>query len=227
MKNKKIIALLLLLSGMVSCEEKKHVHDASGSFEAIETIISAEANGKILQFNIEEGQQLDSGQVVGFLDSAQLRLNKLQLAQNKKAILSSRPEQGAQVRALKTELAKAIEDKNRIETLFKGGIASQKQVDDENAKIATLQAKLNAQESALRITTSSINERPHSIRIAVVLPAPFAPRKPKISPCATSKETWSTALKAPNCLVNFSHIMAFAVMVCFRLWRLSHLALIE
>src|SRR5688572_3991978 len=159
MKHQKILSLILLLSGMLSCEEKKNPHDASGSFEAIETIISAEANGKIMQLDIEEGQQLDSGQVIGFLDSAQLRLNKLQLAQNKKAILSSRPEQDAQVRALKTELAKAIADQNRIETLYKGGVASQKQLDDENAKIATLQAKLKAQESALRITTSSINEQ--------------------------------------------------------------------
>jgi len=159
MKHKNILLLIVLLSGIISCEEKKDIHDASGSFEAVETIISAEANGKILQFNIEEGQQLDSGQVIGFLDSAQLRLSKLQLAQNKRAILSGRPEQDAQVKALKTELAKAIADQNRTETLFKGGIASQKQVDDENAKIATLQAKLKAQESALRITTSSINEQ--------------------------------------------------------------------
>jgi len=155
--------IVVLLSGLISCEEKKNEHDASGSFEAIETIISAEANGKLLQFNIEEGQQLDSGQVIGFIDSSQLRLNKLQLAQNKKAILSSQPEQDAQVRALKTELSKAIADLNRTETLFQGGIASQKQVDDENAKIATLQAKLKAQESALRVTTSSINEQGRTV----------------------------------------------------------------
>ena len=58
-----------------------------------------------------------------------------------------------------TELTKAMADLNRTETLFQGGIASQKQVDDENAKVATLQAKLKAQESALRITTTSINEQ--------------------------------------------------------------------
>ena len=33
------------------------------------------------------------------------------------------------------------------------------------------------------------------MRIVVVLPAPFGPRKPKDSPCATSKSTWSTAVK--------------------------------
>src|SRR5438045_1365249 len=39
---------------------------------------------------------------------------------------------------------------------------------------------------------------PVSIRIAVVLPAPFAPRNPNTSPAPTSKETWSTAVKEPK-----------------------------
>ena len=159
MKNTTLIYLLLLLLSFMSCREKTNIYDASGSFEATETIISAEANGKILQLNIEEGQQLDSGQVIGFIDSTQLHLSKLQLVQNKKAILSSRPEADAQVKALRTELENAQRDQERTEKLVNGGIASQKQLDDENAKIATLQAKLNAQESSLRTTTSSINEQ--------------------------------------------------------------------
>src|SRR5436853_5911210 len=37
------------------------------------------------------------------------------------------------------------------------------------------------------------NRNPVSMRIVVVFPAPFGPRKPTISPFATSKEMWSTA----------------------------------
>src|SRR5579863_2423541 len=37
-----------------------------------------------------------------------------------------------------------------------------------------------------------------SILMVVVLPAPFGPRKAKISPAATWKETSSTAVKAPK-----------------------------
>src|SRR5918993_5390460 len=39
---------------------------------------------------------------------------------------------------------------------------------------------------------------PHNMRIVVDLPAPFAPRKPKISPCCTWNESESTARKLPN-----------------------------
>ena len=48
------------------------------------------------------------------------------------------------------------------------------------------------------------------IFMAVVLPAPLAPRKPNISPLPTSKDIRSTAVKDPNFLVRFSEeITAF------------------
>src|SRR6187200_1206403 len=97
MKSKQVISLIILLLSIASCREEKKNYDASGSFEAVETIIAAEANGQVLQLNIEEGQQLDSGQVIGYIDSTQPHLNKLQLLQNKKAILSNKPNISVQV----------------------------------------------------------------------------------------------------------------------------------
>jgi len=159
MKNTNIIFLFMLLFTMISCKEKVNIHDASGSFEAKETIISAEAGGKILQLNIEEGQPLDSGQLIGFIDSTQLHLTKLQLMQSKKAILSGRPQANVQVEALRSELANAKLDRDRTARLVASGVASQKQLDDADAKITTLQSRIAAQESSLQTTTSSITEQ--------------------------------------------------------------------
>ena len=159
MKNRNIIFPLVLLLSLNSCDDTGMSHDASGSFEAVETIISAEANGKILQLSIEEGQELTAGQVIGHLDSTQMYTRKLQLLQSKKAILSGRPQAGVQTEALKKELANAVLDRDRTENLVKGGVATQKQLDDANAKVTTLRAKINAQESSLQTTTSSLNEQ--------------------------------------------------------------------
>ena len=159
MKNRNIIISLLLLLGLNSCDDKGLSHDASGSFEAVETIISAEANGKILQLSIEEGQQLNVGQVIGHIDSTQMYARKLQFLQSKKAILSGRPQASVQTDALKKELANAVLDRDRTENLVKGGVATQKQLDDANAKVITLRARINAQESSLQTTTSSLNEQ--------------------------------------------------------------------
>src|SRR6187401_2790529 len=157
MKTINLFTLIILLTVM-SCGEDDN-HDASGSFEAVETMISAEVNGRILQLNVEEGHELNAGQVVGYIDSTQLHARKLQLLQSKRAILSGRPEAKVQTEALKKELANAITNRDRTEKLVKGGVATQKQLDDANSAVATLQAKINAQENSLQLTTSSLNEQ--------------------------------------------------------------------
>src|SRR5580692_2163885 len=79
-----------------SCTPKQKF-DASGTFETEETIISAEATGRIKQFDVQEGQTLDSGQYIGFIDTAQLYFNKENLQAQIAAGLSKRPEIAKQV----------------------------------------------------------------------------------------------------------------------------------
>lgn len=156
---KSIIHIACIAALSFSCSKDDLLSDASGSFEAVETIISAETSGKILSLTVEEGEQLRAGQVIGAVDSTQLYLTRLQLAQNRKAILSGRPNVNAQIESLKKELATAVDDKNRIANLVKGGVASQKQLDDAESKVSVLQARINSQSSVLGTTTSSLNEQ--------------------------------------------------------------------
>ncbi len=151
--------LFICLALLFSCSSKNNQADAVGSFEAIETMVSAESNGKIMLFTIEEGDQVKAGEVVGSIDSTQLYLSKLQLLQNKKAVLSSRPDIHAQLEALQRELDNAISDKKRIEKLVAGEVASQKQLDDANSRIAVLQSRIEAQKSLLGTNTSAIDEQ--------------------------------------------------------------------
>jgi HlyD family secretion protein len=163
MEHREIIQLLLICLCLNSCSDAGLSHDASGSFEAVETIISAEANGKILQLNIEEGRDLNAGQAIGFIDSVQIYTRKLQLLQNKRAILSGRPQTSIQTESLKKELANAVLDRDRTDKLVKGGVATQKQLDDANAKVTTLEARIEAQESSLKTTTLSLDEQAGTI----------------------------------------------------------------
>jgi len=150
---------------VVACNSNNNNHDASGTFEAIETIISAEASGKILEFNLNEGDELKQGDRIGYIDSTQLHLQRLQLLQNKKAILSSTPDSKSQIEVLQKELENAQSDKKRIENLVKGEVASQKQLDDINTKIAVLQSKITALKSELGTRTSTINEQSNTVQV--------------------------------------------------------------
>ncbi|MCV2485123.1 HlyD family efflux transporter periplasmic adaptor subunit [Flavobacterium sp. SH_e] len=165
MKKIKLLCLLLPAFCLFSCNNNENDFDASGSFEAVETILSAETNGQILKLNVEEGQLLEAGQKVGYIDSTQLYINKMQLSQNKKAILSGRPQEDIQTESLKKQLANAVLDRNRTDRLVKGGIASQKMLDDANAKVATLQAQISAQKSSLDITNENLTEQGNTVGV--------------------------------------------------------------
>src|SRR6516164_9904927 len=121
-----VIKISIVMAFFFSCKQGPLPSDASGNFEAIETIVSAESNGKIMSFALDEGDKLKEGQFIGFMDSMQLHLTKLQLQQNKKTILSARPDISVQLASLKDELDNAITERKRIENLVSGGVASQK-----------------------------------------------------------------------------------------------------
>lgn len=160
-----IIQFLVLSVLYVSCTSDKNQSDASGTFEAIETIISAEASGKIKQLDISEGQLLEPGQRLGYIDSTQLHLSKLQLMQSRKAVLSGRPDVETQLEALQKELTSALDDQRRFENLVKEGVATKKQLDDVNTRVAVIKSKIDAQKSSLNTSSTTLTEQGNTIEV--------------------------------------------------------------
>lgn len=79
MKSMKFIGCLYLLALLSACGSRTSDYDATGTFEATEVLVSAEASGKLLYFHVEEGTRLKAGEEVGLIDTLQLYLKKLQL----------------------------------------------------------------------------------------------------------------------------------------------------
>jgi HlyD family secretion protein len=157
------IGALLIFS---SCNQKSKF-DASGTFETEETIISAEATGRIKQFDVEEGQALKAGQYIGFIDTAQLYFNKKNLDAQIQAGLSKRPEIAKQVAALQVQLENAQHEQARISNLLKADAATQKQLDDQNFMVQQIQKQIDAQLSTLDISTQSINKETVPLRALI------------------------------------------------------------
>src|SRR6478735_1721690 len=152
-----------IAAAFFSCTNGSKEFDASGSFESTEIIVSAEAAGKLLALNIEEGQVLKSGQKIGAIDSTQLVLTKLQLRENQKAVQASKPDIETQINGTRKEIENTKVERQRVENLVKGEVASQKQLDDVNTKLAVLEARLAAQQNSLRTTTSTLTEQSNAI----------------------------------------------------------------
>lgn len=159
MKNLKYFLLAAGCSFVLAgCESDEVKFDASGAFEAEEIVVSAEASGVIRQLDIEEGQALKAGELIGYVDSTQLALKKKQLETQIDAILSRKPNVGVQLAALQEQLKAAEKEKARLEKLVKGDAATPKQLDDVEAQIDVIRKQIDAQRSALSITSGSLSK---------------------------------------------------------------------
>lgn len=143
---------------LVSCNRNKPKYDASGTFEATEIIVSAEASGKVEVFQLTEGERIAEGQQVGYIDSTQLYLKKMQLLAARKAIAARSPDVAKQIAATREQIDKAKLEKARVENLFKDSAATQKQVDDAGSQLRMLESSLEAQMNSLSTSVNSISE---------------------------------------------------------------------
>ncbi len=132
------LPVLLLAAAFTSCSNSERKSDAYGNFEAVETIVSSEASGKLIYFTVEEGMQLDSGALIAVVDTSQLYLQKQQLSSQKKVVSTKFSNVKAQTDVLEEQKKVNETEKNRIEKLLQDKAASQKQLDDINGSISVL-----------------------------------------------------------------------------------------
>lgn len=158
---------MILSIVILSCNRDKNGHDASGTFEAVETIISAETGGIIKQLDIEEGMVLKAGEIVGYIDTTQLVLKRKQLESQVKAVLSRSPDISIQLASLNEQLKQAKREQARIENLVKADAATRKQLDDANSQIDILESQIKATRSSLGITSSSIGEETNPLKVQI------------------------------------------------------------
>ena len=163
---KRIIYIAMIILAVSSCG-KKSAFDAQGTFEATEVVVSSEATGRILSFEIEEGMPVKAGIVVGIIDSLQLHLQNKQLSAQLSALLDSRPDIKAQVAALREQIAKQKSELKRVENMLNDGAATQKQYDDIETQIRILDCQLFAMLSTLDKNTSTINSNAEALEAQI------------------------------------------------------------
>ncbi len=149
----KYLAIGIVFSG---CDNVDKAFDASGTFEAVEVIVSAEVSGVIQQFDVREGNTVAVNQFLGWIDTTQLYLRKKQLLAQINAILSRRPKIATQLASYLVQLEAAEREQRRVASLFKAEAATQKQLDDVNAQVAVIKRQMDAHRSSLDISSQSL-----------------------------------------------------------------------
>ena len=144
---KKIIVMAGAALVLAACGKSEKEFDATGTFEATETTVSAEQSGTLLAFNVNEGDMIESGREVGLVDTTQIWLKIRQLAATKEVYQSQKPDMEKQIAATRQQLAKAQAEQRRYQELVADGAAPSKMLDDAVSQVQVLQRQLEAQKS--------------------------------------------------------------------------------
>lgn len=153
---KRITTIFLIPLFLYSCDGDDAAVDASGTFEAVEVIVSSEVTGTLEELSIQEGALVAEGQPLGWIDSTQLYLKKKQLLAQIDAILSRRPHIATQLASYRVQLETAERELARVRNLFKADAATQKQVDDATAQVSVIRKQMDAHRSSLDVSSQSL-----------------------------------------------------------------------
>lgn len=174
--------VLLAVSFVVSCSGNSGKKFATGTFEATEVVVSAEASGRLLSFDIEEGDRVKAGNVIGIIDTTQLYLKKLQLEASLRSLTSSKSDVYKQIAVIKKQIETAEREEKRVESLLEAGAATQKQMDDIRSQVELLRNQLVAQQSTLSNANSSIDGQSASVNVQILQIEDMLDRSRIVSP---------------------------------------------
>lgn len=150
--------IIAMAAAISACGGKTANVDASGTFEADEVIVSSELPGKLVRFDVEEGQQLAKDSVVGAVDAVNLSLQQEQVQASISTLGEKTVTAAPQVELLQSQLAvqqsqltNLQHEKTRIENLLKADAATGKQLDDINAQIDVARKQLDVTQQQMNV----------------------------------------------------------------------------
>ncbi len=166
MNTNKLFFMLMAATLMVGCGSNDDDFDASGVFETTETIVSAKGTGEIMSLKVEEGQNVEKGQELGYIDMTQLSLKQKQLEASKAQVKANQSatdsrvlDLSKQVAGIRQQIANQQRELSRYKALLKDGAATQKQVDDIGYQISVLQKQLTATQEQIDASNRSLREQ--------------------------------------------------------------------
>ena len=143
-KSTYFIGLSLGFLSLFSCSNTNEKADGYGNFEATEITVSAENNGKLMQFQLNEGDLLIKDAFIGYIDTIPLSLKREQLLVSKDVVSSKSQGVLSQISVLNAKLKTANINKTRTENLIRDNAGTQKQLDDVLGEIDVIKQQIRS-----------------------------------------------------------------------------------
>lgn len=148
MKQLTNLLIPVAISTLSACNNGEGSAYAHGNFEAVETLVSAKGAGELIDFRVEEGMHLRTGDHVGTIDTTMLSLQLEEVLAGRAATASQASNVVAQVAVQEARLTDLQREEERLVKLVAAKAATQKQLDDMQGQIS-IQKKQVAAAAAL------------------------------------------------------------------------------
>jgi HlyD family secretion protein len=150
--------ILTFASAAMACNKNNGDFDAQGTFEANEIMVAAEASGRLLKFDLQEGDSLGLYDTVGQIDATNLSLQQEQVEASMQALQQKTIDAAPQVQLYQeqrevqlAQLSNLEKEIQRVEKLFKQDAATAKQVDDLKFQQESMQKQIRVTEQQIKV----------------------------------------------------------------------------
>ncbi len=138
------IAIATGLMILCSCGSNNEKSDAYGNFESREVTISAQSQGEILSMDLQEGETLKAGKLVGWIDTSILAVKKEQIETQKSSLNAKIANINAKAEVQKKQIESLLTEKRRIEKLLEEDAATEQQFDNIQGKLEVARKRLES-----------------------------------------------------------------------------------
>jgi HlyD family secretion protein len=139
--------LPLAFALLLACGSSDNVTGGSGLIETDEVLVSAEANGRVLERRFGEGSPVSEGDTLVVIDGSHIRLQLSTLDATRAVNEASLETARVQVKQAQTRLDFAQRELTRINELVRSGTSTQRQLDQAEFEFSSARNALDAAHS--------------------------------------------------------------------------------
>jgi HlyD family secretion protein len=128
---------------------RNDLSDGYGNFEATEIVVSSEASGKLIRYDVDEGLRFEKGQVAAVVDTTQLSLERSQLRAQLKALLAGKPSVTAEASVFRQQRRNIQRDLDRYARLSSEGAVPAKTLETVQDQARVIDRQIQSVDSKM------------------------------------------------------------------------------
>ncbi len=152
-----LLVLIMPVLMISACSSENNQADAYGNFESTEIIVSAQMQGTLLSFDIDEGNYILKDKCVGVIDTIPVSIKRSQLMAQRKVTFAKKLNLDAQLRVQEEQRSNLVRELNRVERMLKENAATPQQYDDLEGKLKVTDAQTAALKSQYSLISAELS----------------------------------------------------------------------